>query len=145
LTFAGNWNRLRLDRFDPHVINPKQVRQIEDGLPQFRFSLTADHTYGPWRFLTRVYFYDEFFEAHANTETRFLTAGERWLMDLEASYTLLTLPFTQAVILAVGAENVFDTYPRRNPYARDTGAKYPESSPYGFGGGFYYVRAGFEF
>ncbi len=145
LTFAGNWNRLNLDRFDPHVINTKQVRQIEDGLPQFRFSLTADHTSGPWRFLTRVHFYDEFFEAHANTNTRFLTAGARWLMDVEASYTLLTLPFTQAVVLAVGAENMFDTYPRRNPYARDLGSKYPELTPYGFGGGFYYVRAGLEF
>ncbi len=145
LTFAGNWNDLNLDSHELHVINDKQVRQMEDGLPEFRFSLTADHVAGPWRFLTRVYFYDEFFEAHANTATRFLTAGERWLVDIEASYTLLTLPFTQAVVLAVGAENVFDTYPRRNPYARDTGAKYPESSPYGFGGGFYYVRAGFEF
>ena len=145
LTFAGNWNDLNLDSRDLHVINDKQVRQMEDGLPEFRFSLTADHVFGPWRFLTRVHFYDEFFEAHANTDTRFLTAGERWLVDVEASYTLLTLPFTQAVILAVGAENVFDQYPRRNPYARDLGAKYPESSPYGFGGGFYYVRAGLEF
>ncbi len=145
LTFAGNWNDLNLDSRELHVINDKQVRQMEEGLPEFRFSLTADHVAGPWRFLTRVYFYDEFFEAHANTDTRFLTAGERWLVDVEASYTLLTLPFTQAVILAVGAENVFNAYPRRNPYARDLGAKYPESSPYGFGGGFYYVRAGLEF
>ncbi len=145
LTFVGNWNRLNLDRFDPHVINAKQVRQMEDGLPEFRFSLTADHVFGPWRLLARLYFYDEFFEAHANTDTRFLDAGERWLVDVEASYTVLTLPFSQAVILAVGAENVFDAYPRRNPYARDTGAKYPESSPYGFGGGFYYVRVGLEF
>ena len=144
-TFTGNWNNLNLDSRELHVINDKQVRQMEDGLPEFRFSLAADHVAGPWRFLTRVYFYDEFFEAHANTDTRFLTAGERWLMDVEASYTLLTLPFVPAVILAVGAENVFDAYPRRNPYARDLGAKYPESSPYGFNGGFYYARAGFEF
>ena len=145
MTFAGNWNDLNLDSRDLHVINDKQVRQMEDGLPEFRFSLTADHVAGPWRFLTHVYFYDEFFEAHANTATRFLTGGERWLVDIEASYTLLTLPFVPAAVLAVGAENVFDAYPRRNPYARDLGAKYPESSPYGFGGGFYYVRAGFEF
>ena len=69
-----------------------------------------------------------------------MDAGGRWLVDIEALYTVLPLPFSQAVILAVGAENVFETYPRRNPYARDLGAKYPESSPYGFGGGFYYAR-----
>ena len=145
LTFAGNWNRLTLDRFDPHTINRKQVLQIEDGLPEFRFSLTADHVRGPWRFLTRLYFYDEFFEAHGNSNANFLTGGEQWLLDLEASYTLPTLPFTQAVTLAAGAENVFDSYPDRNPYGPVTGAKYPESSPHGFNGGFYYVRAGFEF
>ena len=44
LTFAGNWNDLNLDSRDLHVINDKQVRQMEDGLPEFRFSLTADHT-----------------------------------------------------------------------------------------------------
>ena len=145
LTFAGNWNRLNLDRFDPHTINRKQVLQIEDGLPEFRFSLTADHVRGPWRFLTRLYFYDEFFEAHGNSNANFLTGGEQWLLDLEASYTLPTLPFTQAVTLAAGAENVFDSYPDRNPYGPVTGAKYPEASPHGFNGGFYYVRAGFEF
>ena len=118
---------------------------MEDGLPEFRFSLTADHVYGPWRLLTRAYFYDDFFEAHGNSSSRFLDAGERWLMDLEASYTFMNIPFMEAVTLAAGAENVFDTYPRRNPYARDLGAKYPESSPYGFNGGFYYLRAGFEF
>ena len=144
-TFAGNWNDLKVDSRDRNVIDDKQVRQMEDGLPEFRFSLTADHVYGPWRLLTRAYFYDDFFEAHGNSSSRFLDAGERWLMDLEASYTFMNIPFMEAVTLAAGAENVFDTYPRRNPYARDLGAKYPESSPYGFNGGFYYLRAGFEF
>ena len=144
-TFVGNWNDLQVDHRDTHVVDDKQVRLMEDGLPEFRFSLTADHVSGPWRFLTRVYFYDDFYEAHVRRADWPIDAGERWLVDIEASYTLLTLPFTRAVVLAVGAENVFDTYPRRNPYARALGAKYPHSSPYGFNGGFYYVRAGFEF
>ncbi len=144
LTLVGNWNELTVDSRDTTVINDRQVRQMEDGLPQFRFSLTVDHASGPWRLLTRVYFYDDFFEAHGNTAS-FLSAGERWLTDVEASYTFLDMPLAGSVTLAVGAENVFDVYPRKNPYARDLGANYPESSPYGFNGGFYYLRAGFQF
>ncbi len=66
-------------------------------------------------------------------------------MDLELSYTFLNLPFMEAATLAVGAENLFDKYTQRNPYATIAGAKYPKTSPYGFNGGFYYLRAGFEF
>ncbi len=54
-------------------------------------------------------------------------------------------------LLAVGqvagaqnVQNLFDTYPTRNPYAGGAGQKYPVISPYGFSGGFYYLRAGFE-
>ena len=144
-TFAGNWNELTIDSRDRDVIDATQVRQIEDALPAFRFSLTADHGVGPWRLLTRLYFYDDFFEAHGNSSSRYVRAGERWLVDLEASYTFTGVPLMETLTLAAGAENVFDTYPRKNPYAHDLGAKYPESSPYGFTGGFYYLRAGVEF
>ena len=144
-TFAGNWNDLTIDSRDRDVIDATQVRQIEDALPAFRFSLTADHGAGPWRLLTRLYFYDDFFEAHGNSSSRYLRAGERWLVDVEAAYTFTGVPLMETLTLAAGAENVFDTYPRKNPYARDLGAQYPESSPYGFTGGFYYLRAGVEF
>ncbi len=151
LTFVGNWNDTEVDRFDPNVIGAMRLLQLEESLPEFRFSLMADHTWGPWRFLTRLHFYDEFFEPHLDsanpdgTPAFPIDASERWLVDLELSYTLRNLPFIRAATLAFGAENLFDTYPRRNPHAGIVGAKYPESSPYGFNGGFYYLRAGFEF
>ncbi len=145
LIFAGNWNELTIDSRDRDVIDDTQVRQIEDALPAFRFSLTADHGRGPWRLLARLYFYDDFFEAHGNSSSRFIRAGERWLVDVEAAYTFTGLPLMETLTFAVGAENVFDTTPSKNPYARDLGARYPESSPFGFNGGFYYLRAGVEF
>ena len=143
-TFVGNWNDTEIDSFNPSIINSNKQRMIEGNLPEFRFSLMADHRYGPWRFLTRLYYYDGFFQDHAGSNLP-ITAGDRFLMDAELSYTFLNLPFMQAVTVAFGAENLFDRYPRRNPYAPLVGAKYPESSPYGFNGGFYYLRAGFEF
>ncbi len=142
-TFVGNWNKTKVDSRNPTIIDDGRVRQLEDNLPEFRFSLTSDHTYGPWRLLTRLHFYDGFYTAHLGDLP--IQAGERWLMDAELSYRFMNLPFMGMLTLAFGAENLFDQYPARNPYARLAGAKYPASSPYGFNGGFYYLRAGFEF
>ena len=150
-TLVGNWNDTKVDSRNPEIINNTRVLQLEENLPEFRFSLTADHRYGPWRFLTRLHFYDSFFEAHitdtdANgNPTMPIDAGERWLVDAELSYTFMNLPVMESATVAFGAENLFDQYPARNPHARILGAKYPHSSPHGFNGGFYYLRAGFEF
>ncbi len=144
-TFVGNWNDTKVDSRNPTIINNRRVRQLEDNLPEFRFSLTSDHTWGPWRFLTRLHFYDGFYTAHLDSEDLPIETSERWLMDAELSYTFLNLPFMVAATLALGAENLFDQYPARNPHARLVGWKYPGPSPYGFNGGFYYLRAGFEF
>ena len=142
-TFVGNWNQTTVDSRNPAIIDAGRVRQLEDNLPEFRFSLTTDHRYGPWRLLTRLHFYDGFYAAYLRDLP--IEAGERWLVDADLSYTFLNLPFMGALTLACGAENLFDRYPARNPYARLAGAKYPASSPYGFNGGFYYLRASLEF
>ena len=148
-TFVGNWNDTEVDSRNPEIISNRNVIQLEEKLPEFRFTLTADHSYGPWRLLTRLHFLDDFRSYPADVESWGFRSGERWLMDIEASYTFLNVPFMQAVTLAAGAENVFDQYPRRVPYegggGSGVGMKYPEASPFGFNGGFYYLRAGFEF
>ena len=144
LTFVGNWTDTQVDSFNPNIINATRRRQYEDALPEFRFSLTADHTWGPWRFLTRVHYYDPFFEDIVEAGLTSIN-GERWLTDMELSYTFRDLPFMQMATFAFGAENVFDQYPRKSRWAPVLGNKYPPNSPYGFNGGFYYLRASFEF
>ncbi len=139
-TLAGNWNQTEVTKFNPAIINSKRVTQLEESLPSFRSSLTADHLRGPWRFLTRLRYYDDFVEFHANTDAFRIDASERLLVDAEASYT-----FKLGVTLAAGAENLFDTFPTKNPHKGKTGSKYPESSPYGFDGGFYYLKASYAF
>jgi len=49
--------------------------------------------------------------------------------------------------VTVGGNNVFDNYPDRETNSTLTflGAKYPLSSPFGFNGGEWYVRATYEF
>ena len=139
-TLAANLNHTKVDKFNPDVISSKRVTQLEENLPNFRSLLTADHLNGPWRFLTRLRYYDDFVEFHAGTDAFRINARERLLVDGEASYT-----FKPGFTLAAGAENLFNTFPTENPYQGATGAKYPESSPYGFNGGFYYLKASYRF
>ena len=140
-TLAGNWTNTKVDDYNPDISGDLYAQQIVETSPEFRFTLTADHTWGPWRLLARGRYYDDFNYFQALTLNDRMYAHARFLMDLEGSYTF----FSSGVTLAVGADNLFDKYPTRNQYARSYyGEKYPGISPYGFSGGFYYVRASVE-
>ena len=141
-TLAGNWTNTKVDDYDPAISGDLYAQQIVETSPEFRFTLTADHTWGPWRLLARGRYYDDFNYFQALTLSNRMFAHARFLLDLEASYTF----FNTGVTLAVGADNLFDKYPTRNQYARSYyGEKYPGISPYGFSGGFYYFRASYAF
>ena len=139
-TFAGNYNRTEVtDINNPDAIDAKRVIQLEKTLPWFRFTLTGDHRQGPWRFLGRVYWYDSFteFTTDGGPNTR-VDAGPQWLVDLETSYTMKT-----GLTISAGAQNLFDSYPDRSTGA--SGTRYPEYAPFGFNGGYYYLRALYAF
>ena len=145
-TFAGNYNKTDVtDINNMLAIDPKRQTQLEQTLPRFRMTLTGDHRQGPWRFLGRVYMYDAFteFTTDGGDATR-IDAGAQWLVDLETSYTMKT-----GLTISVGAQNLFDSFPDRTMYPDPgnnlSGTKYPEYSPYGFNGGYYYLRALYAF
>ncbi|ORU91475.1 MAG: hypothetical protein A6F72_02745 [Cycloclasticus sp. symbiont of Poecilosclerida sp. N] len=142
----GNWTDTEVDKYDSNIITDVRINQLEEALPEFRFSLEGKHTYGPWQFLLRGRFYDGFYEAHTDSASTIINADSRWLMDTELAYSINgTSSSEETLTLAVGARNVFDQYPSKNPHSGGTGSKYPESSPYGFNGGFYYVNANYAF
>ena len=139
-TFAGNYNRSEVtDINNPDAINAKRVVQLEKTLPWFRFTLTGDHRQGPWRFLGRVYWYDGFteFTTDGGPNTR-VDAGQQWLVDFETSYTM-----KNGLTISAGGQNLFDSYPDRSTGA--SGTLYPEYAPFGFNGGYYYLRALYAF
>ena len=140
-SFAANWTETKVDRFNPEIIDPLvRVGQLEKSLPEVRFSMTANHYQGPWRFLGRVQYYDGFLEFHGNQASLPINATAKWLFDAEVAYT-----FNERVTFVAGAQNLFDNYPTENPHAEILGAKYPRVSPYGFNGGFYYFKAIWKF
>ena len=140
LTFALNANETKIDKVKSSGIDYKRRKQVEENLPEVRFSLAANHVQGPWRFLGRLRYYHDFVEFHADYHGWDFDAKKRLLADAEIGYA-----FDNGVQLTAGAQNLFDTYPTNNPFSENTGARYPDSSPYGFSGGFYYLKAAYTF
>ncbi|PZR48291.1 MAG: hypothetical protein DI537_59055 [Stutzerimonas stutzeri] len=68
--------------------------------------------------------------------------GAEWLFDAEVGFDL-----TDTIHLAVGGNNLFDAYPDKEELIanRNNGQDYPDLSPFGFSGGFWYVRAEVKF
>ena len=144
LTFAGNISDTSVDERDEAIIGDDRVDLLENALPDMRLTLSATHMMGPWRvLLPRLRYYSSFVEhTAANYPGWRLDAGSRLLVDAEVEYN-----FDNGVSLALGAQNLFDTYPENTAdgASAGVGTLYPESSPYGFNGGFYYLKAAYTF
>ena len=141
VTVVANWNQTEVDSRNPDIISDNRVRQLEGALPETRFSATFNHVQGDWRWLARVRYYGEFYVAQADVASWGYYPEPRWFADFEVARNF------EAFTLVGGAQNAFDEYPEENhPGAvSGVGAKYPEGSPYGFNGGFYYLRAIVDF
>ena len=135
-TFAGNYNQTEVDAFNPNTISSRTKQQIEEGRPKIRWSLTADHQKGPWKILGRVRYYGTHIDYQAFSEDLFQRVDARFLTDLEVSYS-----FSDHFDLVVGAENLFDEEPSKSIHSTVLGAEYPESIPFDYNGGFYYLKA----
>ena len=140
LVLVGNWSDIELSEFNPDFVDDTLQQQIEKGRPDTRFSLTLNHTQGPWRFMVRGRHYGEYYDAPTNDGSVAYEPESEILFDVEAALTV-----ADAWTVVAGAQNVFDQYPQRNPNGNVAGLVYPESSPFGFNGGFYYLRAIWDF
>ena len=106
-------------------------------LPQTKLFIGNIATVGDFSLSTRVVRYGSF-KAYGNAVANDRTFGAKWITDLELSWQA-----TQALGVAIGANNLFNVYPDRNDTATNvnTGAGfYSTSGAYGFTGGFYYGR-----
>ncbi|MEM7283084.1 MAG: TonB-dependent receptor, partial [Pseudomonadota bacterium] len=135
-----NWTDTEVDAFNPTIIGPTRVRQLEENLPATRGSFTWSHAQGDWRGYVRVNHYGSFFEAHLDDGGLPIEAGSSFTVDAEATYQ-----FTDEISVSLGAQNLLDEYPDDNPFVGIVGATYPVTSPFGFNGGSYYLRANWDF
>ena len=111
-------------------------------LARNKLSATLNHVIGDWRLLGRFRRYGEFTGYPADVGGWRRDYEPRYFVDVEAAYTM-----NDTFTVVVGAQNLLDEYPQETVRgAQDgVGMLYPENSPYGFGGGFYYFRAVWDF
>ena len=136
LTLAANWSDVELTKFNPDFTSDNRRLQIEQGRPDSRFTLTWNHTQGKWRLMARARHYGEYYDAPTNDGDVAFYPDASLLFDFEVS-----VDATDALSVLFGLQNAFDEYPSTNPHGEVAGLVYPEQSPFGFNGGYYYFRA----
>jgi iron complex outermembrane receptor protein len=172
LSAAYNYNKTKIDRrlnsLGPLAQIPGLVLfgriegiRFTNGQPRDKIVLTADGDFRQFGLTARATRYGKVVSPGAAapiSDPTSLTAfgpddiflGAKWVEDLELRYHPIP-----KVELALGADNLFDTYPDRSPFGpRPTGGVYPVNqeflpysifSPFGFNGRFLYGRASINF
>ena len=122
---------------NPDIVDDARVDQLERSLPRFRGVMSLFQDVGRVGTLLRGTYYDGFYDSELSDPNQ--RYGSSFIVDAEVS-----VPLMENASLAIGTNNLFNTYPDENPNGGDLGARYPESAPYGFNGGFYYVRLSYN-
>lgn len=138
LSLAANWTDTRVDERDPDVINDKRVTQLEGNTPGTRFTVSFSHSQDRWDLLARVRYYGGFEEFTLDDGSNYFDVDASTVLDVEVGYR-----FNDAVRLIAGAENILDEYPEER--SNTSGLIYPDTSPFGYNGGYYYLRAVWDF
>jgi iron complex outermembrane receptor protein len=125
-----------------------EQRRTECGQPRDNARLLQSYNRGPVNVTLRESRYGSFCSATINPIDD-QTYAAKWLTDLEMSYAWSRYTF------AVGAENLFDTFPDRNLRAGTPSGSaqvgsagvflYPINSPFGMNGRFVYTRVAYRF
>jgi iron complex outermembrane receptor protein len=123
-------------------------RRVECGQPKNNTRLMQNWTRGGWSTTLRESRYGEscsFTILPIDDQTY----EAEWLADAEVAYKW------RGYTIAVGGENLFDTFPDRNLVRNSNGAftaqsnngifTYPSNSPFGMNGAFFYTRVGYSF
>ena len=149
--FAYNWTQTKVDHVKEVIVNgekttnigAERVRMLENNLPALRYNLSANHTNGDWRILTRMRYAGGIYEDHLDSGGDFpIHVGSEILFDAEVAYS-----FSDNWSMTAGATNLFDERPDENTLygSQVAGSQYPTTSPIGINGGYYYVKATYNF
>jgi iron complex outermembrane receptor protein len=153
-TLALNYNSTNVLSRNTRVVNDVRLVGIEEGLPKWRATLTENWSLGKFAVTARGYYYGAFTAAALPADGGNLRVGKDMVADIEVRYK-----FDKNFTFAVGAENLFNNYPDQDIRSRGlansnwyestqstvSGSRYVDSSPFGYNGGFWYVRVNANF
>ncbi len=151
-TLAGNVNRTKVTKVPttaqlsalnpaPSLFDRVNVLTLEQGQPKNKVSANMNWKLGQWGATLRATRYGEVLSP-GTTAAFDIVLGAKTVVDLETRYAV-----TPKLSVAVGADNLFDTYPDTLPPALNTTNNTPFSTftPFGFSGRFVYARANYSF
>lgn len=142
-----NHNEQEVTSVRQGTINDSRVFDLEHQIPENRALLTFDYS-GPGIFggLVRLSYFDNwkttgglFSPGDASDQYSY---DEALLVDVEARFTI-----GEHYTITLGGENIFDEFPddELDPTLQFLGVRCALTSPYGFNGGFYYLRLTADF
>lgn len=137
---AFNWTDTEVVDRDVSLFGDNRVRLVEDGTPNTRWNLTANHNIDQWRFLARINYYGDYYDSEAGGEF-----DDALLIDLEAAYSI-----NEDMSITIGGRNVGDEQGCSTAKCGSTppgalGLPYSQFTPFGFNGAFYYGRFTYNF
>ena len=133
LSLAFNHTSTDVTDHNPDILDDLRIKELKENLPKQRGNLTLTQSLSSrWDGLARASYFGSWFDSEDGE-----TYGGKVLLDLETSVSF----FDDASSIAIGGQNILNTYPDVNPNAAATiGNKYSQFSPFGFGGAFWYVK-----
>jgi iron complex outermembrane receptor protein len=142
-----SYNQQEVSNVAPGTINASRVFDLENQVPENASVLTLDYsTNGLLSGLLRLNYYGDWATtgglfSPGDASDQYSYSGEI-LVDVEARFT-----FGERFTVTVGGENVFDTLPgdEQEPVSQFLGVRHSLTSPFGFNGAFWYLRAGASF
>ena len=151
-TFSAifNYTDTEVKNVESSVIDQFRITTLERGLPNTRWSFTVNHDARRWNLLGRLNYFGQFWDSEDGRNAADLgVVSESWLYPSYSGKALLDfelgIPFRENVTLAIGGENVLNTYPDVNQNGILTvGNYYSQFSPFGFNGANFYVRLNYS-
>jgi len=150
-SLAYNFNETEVDNFTD-ITGDFKVSRLENDLPNHRATLTWSQNWEKVNFLLRGNYYGEYQGVHVDYDATVNTGEAAVTLDAELSYSV-----TNEIVLSVGAQNLLDQQATEINFTEagaaecggcvnsQWGGQYYETSPFGFNGGFYYVKATYKF
>lgn len=138
LAIAPNPPQLGLQGLVLPIIDRAEQGRITVGSPRSKAFIGADWRVGRWSLHGQLTRYGEWTDQDAVSPGNDQTYGARFLLDAGLQYTLGRMS------LAMGGDNVTNTYPRQARASVGGILPYPETSPFGFEGAYYYGRLSYR-
>ena len=128
------------------LLNDRRMAEFAYALPRSRGNIGLTQQVGRVSMLGRLNYFGGWYDYDSGFAQVYLPSGGieqgffdgKPIVDLEGSIAL-----GGGATLAVGGQNVFNTYPDESARAMSVGEKYSEYTPWGFNGAYYYVRVGY--